>query len=231
MGSKTRGPKESDYAPTQTEKTAASIAKADADYFANTYDPLLVEMRDKATSEDIGSTLRGTANADTMQALTGNLDLGVAQNMGAAADLATGAVGQMLAANIATKDAKTTQQTDVLGTARGQQASTGDALAQAARMASSTDLNRIQNKQALRRSRRAALMDTAMAAGSQMAQNKGTTNEFFTKRSVNPSLGGASGNDIGYKQYGLFNKSKFHNLSNNRLANVNLGPISGEEIG
>ena len=84
MGSKTRGPKESDYAPTQTEQTAAAIAKADADYFERTYDPLLVEMRDKAATEDVASTIRGRAGADTMQALTSNLDLGVAQNMGAA---------------------------------------------------------------------------------------------------------------------------------------------------
>ena len=42
MGSK---PKQQEYQPSETEKTQAAIAKADADYFARTYDPLLLEMR------------------------------------------------------------------------------------------------------------------------------------------------------------------------------------------
>ena len=227
MGSKTRGPKAEDYKPTETEQTAAAIAKADADYFANTYDPLLVEMRDKTATEDVGSTLRGTANADTMQALTGNLDLGVAQNMGAAADLATGAVGQMLAANVATKDAKIDQQTGVLGTARGQRADTGDALSQAARMASSTDLNRIQNKQALRRARRGALMDTAMAAGSQMGKNIADTSNLFIKQSANLSRN--MDGDLGYKRYGLGKNNKFKLLSQPRLNDQAYAKLQGFE--
>ena len=174
MGSKTRAPEVQDYAPTATEKTAASIAKADSDYFKKTYDPLLREMRDKAASEDVGSTLRGRAAADTQQALTSNLDLGTVQNIGAGAERALAATGQMLAANTETKNIKMEEQANVLGTARGQEARTGDALAQSARMAASTDLNRVQNEQMVRRARRGALMDVGLAAGSKMASNIGT---------------------------------------------------------
>ena len=171
MGSKTRAPKEKDYAPTQTEKTAAAIAKADADYFKKTYDPLLVEMRDKAASEDVASTLRGRAAADTQQALTADLDLGSVQNIGDGAERALAATGQILAANTAAKGAKMEDQLNVLGIARGQEAGTGDALAQSARIAASTDLNRVRNEQAVRRARRGALMQTASAAASRGMSN------------------------------------------------------------
>ena len=186
MGSKTRAPQEKDYAPTQTEKTAAAIAKADSDYFKKTYDPLLVEMRDKAASEDVASTLRGRAAADTQQALTADLDLGSVQNIGDGAERALAATGQILAANTAAKGAKMEDQLNVLGIARGQEAGTGDALAQSARIAASTDLNRVRNEQAVRRARRGALMQTGLAAASKGLSNMQTTGDFFT--SENPNI-------------------------------------------
>tara|TARA_Y100001937_G_scaffold26421_1_gene37943 strand:+ start:9232 stop:9927 length:696 start_codon:yes stop_codon:yes gene_type:complete len=206
MGSKTRAPKEKDYAPTQTEKTAAAIAKADADYFKKTYDPLLVEMRDKAASEDVASTLRGRAAADTQQALTADLDLGSVQNIGDGAERALAATGQILAANTAAKGAKMEDQLNVLGIARGQEAGTGDALAQSARIAASTDLNRVRNEQAVRRARRGALMQTGLAAASKGLSNMQTTGEFFTSESPN-IMSDASGRQ--YKQqFNLFGNYK-----------------------
>ena len=91
MGSK---PKKSEYKASDTEKTQAAIAAADQRYFQQTYDPLLVEMRDKAATEDVASTLRGRAQADTMQALTspggGAQGYGMAQDVDSAANLAIG---------------------------------------------------------------------------------------------------------------------------------------------
>ena len=111
MGGK---PKKQEYKPSETEKIQAAIAKADADYFAKTYDPLLVEMRDKAAKEDVASTLRGRAQADTYQALTGDgSNIAIASDIGTAANLAVGATGQILDANRVAKDAKTTQQVGV----------------------------------------------------------------------------------------------------------------------
>jgi hypothetical protein len=182
MGSKTRAPQESDYVAPQVEKTATAIAKADSDYFTKNYDPLLQQMRDKAASEDVGSTLRGRAAADTQQALTSNFDLGTVQNINAGAERALAATGQMLAANTAAKNVKTEEQLNVLGTARGQEANTGDALAQSARMAASTDLNRVKNEQAVRRARRGALMQIASSAGSKMLAIKEQQENFLLQK-------------------------------------------------
>jgi len=180
MGSK---PKKSEYKPSETEKTQAAIAKADADYFSKTYDPLLVEMRDKAATEDIGATLRGRAQADTYQALTGEgANLSVAQDVGTAANLAVGATGQMLDANTVAKEAKVTQQVGVLGTARGQAADAGDALAQASKLARSEGLTRAKAKQDVRLARSRAAFDIGMAGAKKMAQNLGDTGKPFRSK-------------------------------------------------
>lgn len=179
MGSK---PKQQEYQPSETEKTQAAIAKADADYFAKTYDPLLVEMRDKAAKEDVGATLRGRANADTYQALTGEgADIGVAQDVGTAANLAVGATGQILDANKAAKNVKVTEQVGVLGTARGQAANAGDALAQASKLARSEGLTKAKAKQTVRSARRKAAFDIGTALGKKALKNKFETGSFLTQ--------------------------------------------------
>lgn len=179
MGSK---PKQQEYQPSETEKTQAAIAKADADYFAKTYDPLLVEMRDKAAKEDVGATLRGRANADTYQALTGEgADIGVAEDVGTAANLAVGATGQILDANKAAKNVKVTEQVGVLGTARGQAANAGDALAQASKLARSEGLAKAKAKQTVRSARRKAAFDIGTALGKKALQNKFETDSFLTQ--------------------------------------------------
>ena len=177
MGGK---PKKQEYKPSETEKIQAAIAKADADYFAKTYDPLLVEMRDKAAKEDVASTLRGRAQADTYQALTGDgSNIAIASDIGTAANLAVGATGQILDANRVAKDAKTTQQVGVLGTARGQAADAGDALAQASKLARSEGLTKAKAKQDVRLARRGAAFKIASAGGEKMLQNLGETGDPF----------------------------------------------------
>lgn len=180
MGSK---PKKSEYKASDTEKTQAAIAAADQRYFQQTYDPLLVEMRDKAATEDVASTLRGRAQADTMQALTspggGAQGYGMAQDVDSAANLAIGATGQMLAANRAAKDAKVTQQVGVLGTARGQAADAGDALAQASKLARSEGLAQASAKQQVRMAKQKAAFDVASAGAQKMMANVGDTGSPF----------------------------------------------------
>ena len=63
MGSK---PKPAQYQPSETEKVQAAIAKADQEYFQQTYNPLIIKMRDQAKSKDTENILRGRAQADTM---------------------------------------------------------------------------------------------------------------------------------------------------------------------
>ena len=92
-------PKAQDYQASEAEKTQASVAKAEKDYFNQTYAPLLREMRDTASKEDLGSVARGVAGADTMQTLTGRPTLSGARSVDESADLASAAVGQMAAAS------------------------------------------------------------------------------------------------------------------------------------
>ena len=67
MGSK---PKQQDYQASDGEKASASVAMAEYTYFKQKYDPLLQKMRDDSLGTNDDKTLRGRANADTMQALT-----------------------------------------------------------------------------------------------------------------------------------------------------------------
>lgn len=181
-------PKRKDYGPSATEQIQASIAKADVDYFASTYDPLLVEMRDKAATEDVASTLRGRAQADTMQALTGpqaqggGAGLSIAEDTQHAANLAIGATGQILAANQAAKDVKVTEQVGVLGTVRGQAADAGDALARSARLATSEGLSKAKAKQDVRLARRGAAFKVGIAVGGKMLKNIGETGSFLSAK-------------------------------------------------
>ena len=140
MGSK---PKQQDYQPSEVEKTQARIAKADQEFFQQTYDPLLQKMRDDSLKQDTQSTLRGRAQADTMQALTGDgSNLNLARGVDTTADAAMGAVGNILQANVLAKDVKDKMQTNVLGVARGQAADAGSGLASASKLARAEDLNR-----------------------------------------------------------------------------------------
>lgn len=179
MGSK---PKQQDYQPSETEKTQAAIAAADQRYFKKTYDPLLREMRDQAATEKVAPTLRGRAQADTMQALTGQTNLGLVQGLGQTRNIASGAVGQILSANQAAKGVKTAQQVGVLGAARGQAADAGDALAQASRLARSEGLAKAKAKQDVRLSRNNMLFDLGRSGFRQAMSNISQTGDWRYSR-------------------------------------------------
>ena len=197
------GPSRSDYKPSQAEVDQERIAKADAAYFQSTYDPLLLEMRDKAASERVAPTLRGRAQADTMQALTGRPSLSLVQGIDQSANIASGAMSQMLSANVAAKDVKTQMQVGVLGVARGQAADAGDALAQASRLARSEGLAKASAKQQVRLARRQAVFDVGKAGFGKMMQNYGETGKLLQARGA-PSYDKDLG--WGYGQVGPFGK-------------------------
>lgn len=195
------GPSRSDYKPSQAEVDQERVAKADAAYFQSTYDPLLLEMRDKAASERVAPTLRGRAQADTMQALTGRPSLSLVQGIDQSANIASGAMSQMLSANVAAKDVKTQMQIGVLGTARGQAADAGDALAQASRLARSEGLAKASAKQQVRLARRQAVFDIGKAGFGKILQNYGETGELLQakgKATYDPNKG------WGFEKTGLF---------------------------
>lgn len=178
MGGKSK-PRQSEYAPSATEQTQAAIAQADADYFTKTYDPLLVGLRDKVKNENIEATLKGRAGADTMQALTSTSNMPHSSDIDLAGNLATAATGQMLSARVAASQAKNESKLNVLKTARGQRADTGSALAQASRLRASEDLNRIGQKQAIRRAKRQATFQIGSDMAAQALQNYQRTSSPF----------------------------------------------------
>lgn len=174
MGSK---PKKQDYEASEAEKASASVAMAEYQYFKQRYDPLLRQMRDKSMSEDIGSTLRGRANADTMQALTSQPSYQATQSTTATGDMAQAYQGQLGVANRNAKQIQNTMRTNVLGTARGQAADAQTGMAQASRLATSEALSRAKAKQTVAMAKHQAAGQIAGALLMQGADNMSTTGE------------------------------------------------------
>jgi hypothetical protein len=146
-------PKKSEYKASEAEKTQASVAQAEKNYFNENYAPLLREMRDQSMQEDLGGVARGVAGADTMQSLTGKPTLSSARSVDESADLASAAVGQMAAASAQGLAASRKQQTGVLGTARGQAGEAMSGLAQASRIQNTKDLQAAKAKQMVRQAK------------------------------------------------------------------------------
>ena len=158
MGRRSK-PKAEDYAPSALEKSQAAISAEEQRHFEQTYQPLLEQQRDIAAKEKFAPTLKGRAQADTMQALTGESDLSLSQGLGQSGNIALGAIGNQLAANTDALNASTESQLNVLGTASGQRMTAGDALANAARLKQSENLSKAQAKQTVRLARNAALFN------------------------------------------------------------------------
>ena len=183
MGS---GPKKQDYEASESERASASVAMAEYQYFKQRYDPLLQQMRDQSMTEDIGSNLRGRANADTMQALTSQPTYGATQSTTATGDLAQAYQGQLGVANQSAKQVQNTMRTNVLGTARGQAADAQTGMAQASRLATSEALSRAKAKQTVAMSKQQAAGQIAGALLMQGAQNMGTKGEKMAGDGMGP---------------------------------------------
>ncbi len=136
-------------------------------------------MRDKASSEDLGSVARGVAGADTMQSLTGKPTLSGARSVDESADLASAAVGQMAAASAQGLAAQRQQQTGVLGTARGQAGEAMSGLAQASRIQNTKDLQAAKAKQMVRQAQTEAAVNIGTKLGKQGFENLGNDTSFF----------------------------------------------------
>lgn len=168
MGSKAKKAEASD-----AEKANAEVGAAEYAYFKQRYDPLLQNMRDKSLTEDIASGLRGRANADTMQALSPTSYTAINRS-DATGDLAQAVSGQMGVANTAAKDVQNTQQTNVLGTARGQVADAQSGMSIASRLGTSEALAKAQAKQDVAAAKFAAAAQVATTFAAQGIDNMKT---------------------------------------------------------
>ena len=173
-------PKASEYKASAAEKTQASVAKAEKDYFNQKYAPLLREMRDESMNEDLGGVARGVAGADTMQTLTGEgPSLGGTRSVDQSADLASAAIGQMAAASAQGLAASRNQQTNVLGVARGQAGEAMSGLAQASKIQNTKDLQHARANQQIREARFGAAVKVGTTLGMQGLKNKREEKSFF----------------------------------------------------
>ena len=177
MGSK---PKKQDYKPSEGEKASASVAMAEYKYFKEKYDPLLQKMRDESLTERVDKTLRGRANADTMQALTTGPMAKMALDGQGADDLAKAYQGQLGLADKKAEEIRNQKQLNVLGTARGQASDAQSGMAQAASLQTSEALNRAKNKQTVANAKMTAVGQVAGAALMKGMQNKATTGQRDT---------------------------------------------------
>ena len=202
MGSRSK-PKKEDYKPSELEKAQAAIASEEQRYFEQTYQPLLQRQRDIAAKEKFAPTLKGRAQADTMQALTGQSDLSLSQGLGQSGNIALGAIGNQLAANTDAANASAESQLNVLGTATGQRMTAGDALANAARLKQSEDLSKAQAKQTVRLARNQALFNIGKNVASMGAANIGSGGTFFSGK-----VGGMQGGQAGTFDTGFFGMRK-----------------------
>jgi hypothetical protein len=172
-------PKQSDYQASDAEKASASVALQNYNYFKQNYSPILQQMRDKAQNTDVGTTLRGRANADTMQALT-QPSYRNTQQVDYGADLGKAYQGQLGVANTSAKQIQNQMGTNVLGTARGQAADASTGMARLSRLGTSEALNRARNKQMVAQSKIDAAVTMGGAFGLQGMDNKSTGGTFFT---------------------------------------------------
>jgi len=214
MGSK---PKQQDYQASEGEKASASVAMAEYTYFKQKYDPLLQKMRDDSLGTNDDKTLRGRANADTMQALTSAPMAQQAMSGQGSEDLAQAYQGQLGIADKSAEDIRNKKQMNVLGTARGQASDAQSGMAQAANLATSEALERAKNKQLVSQAKMTAIGQVAGAALAQGMANRETTGQKMGANGMGPPQEVKGSffspvNDAGQKVSGFNNRLAFSNI-------------------
>lgn len=214
MGSK---PKQQDYQASEGEKASASVAMAEYTYFKQKYDPLLQKMRDDSLGTNDDKTLRGRANADTMQALTSAPMAQQAMSGQGSEDLAQAYQGQLGIADKSAEDIRNKKQMNVLGTARGQASDAQSGMAQAANLATSQALERAKNKQLVSQAKMTAIGQVAGAALAQGMANKATTGQKMGANGMGPPQEVKGSffspvDDAGQKVSGFNNRLAFSNI-------------------
>ncbi len=173
-------PKKSEYQASESEKASAAVAMAEHQYFQQRYAPLLRQMRDNTASDDGIRSLRARANADTMQTLTATPSYAQTQALDLAGDMSAAYQGQLGTATQAGKAQQVKEKLDVLGTARGQQATGSQAMSNASNIATSNLLSKAADKQTVRQARQNAMATVGSELLVQGAKNKAGGGDFFT---------------------------------------------------
>ena len=178
MGSK---PKKSDYQPSEADRTNAAISLQRYNDFKTKYQPMLVEMRDKAQRTGLVKIAKGKTNADVMQTLERATP---AARAATTVDETTGNTGRALASQLEKATAQGTNARNEMGTgvlaAANQQALTAqDGLAAVARINTGSTLAKAAREQSERDSKLSALTQLGTAFVGQGMQNMDGGGTFF----------------------------------------------------
>lgn len=178
-------PKQQNYKPSAADKANASVAMAEYQFFKQYYDPLLQQARDKSMSEDFSETLRGRANADTMQAISPS-GYRSTQISDLPSDMNMAIQGQLQEASAAGKKIQNTMQTNVLGTASRQKADSQTGMGIASRLGTSDALSKAKAKQTERDALYGAGAQLITAVGLQGYDNMQTTGQLMAADGMGP---------------------------------------------
>ena len=141
-----KGPSKKDYAPSAAETASAQIAQSRYNDFKTKYAPLLKIRAAESQTDAVKTSLRGRAQADTMQALS-KPSLAVAESPTAAGDMAEATTGQLSKANTKAREYNNQVGLSVLSRANQQAATAQEGLATASRLSTSSALAKAQAKQ------------------------------------------------------------------------------------
>jgi len=181
MGS---SPKKQDYQPTESDKALTRQSLKDFDKAHELYFPKLEELKAQAASGDVARTLRGRANADTMQKGTAPSYL-AANKTDNAGLLGSALSGQLGDASAAGEKFQNDMETSILATRQGQSGVASQGLSALAKMDTNARLQNLQNKQLVDQAR-SKMTGKLVMAGVNYGAEKGLfggagskTNDFF----------------------------------------------------
>ena len=201
----------SQYEPGPGETMSAAIAADQARKFAQNYQPLLIEARDRNIDKELLSHTRMRGNADAMQALTApeNLSMGLVADPEVNSAVSMGLSAQLGEADYARKGAHNDQQLGTMQAANGLSSTAQSGLAAAARLESAERLNQARRTQSERASRHSMAGNIAGAFLGQGIANmrSGPDAGFFSpmkKTGVDMSTG-----EYKYEKMGLGDRLKW----------------------
>tara|TARA_R110002012_G_scaffold63696_3_gene167522 strand:- start:45 stop:638 length:594 start_codon:yes stop_codon:yes gene_type:complete len=183
-------PNRQDYQPTESDKALARQSLKDFDKAHELYFPKLEELKAQAASGDVARTLRGRANADTMQKGTAPSYL-AANKTDNAGLLGSALSGQLGDASARGEKFQNDMETSILATRQGQSGVASQGLSALAKMDTNARLQNLQNKQLVDQAR-SNMTGKLVMAGVNYGAEKGLfggadskSNEFFQNFSSN----------------------------------------------
>ena len=183
-------PKKQDFQPTESDKALTRQSLKDFDKAHELYFPKLEELKAQAASGDVARTLRGRANADTMQKGTAPSYL-AANKTDNAGLLGSALSGQLGDASARGEKFQNDMETSILATRQGQSGVASQGLSALAKMDTNARLQNLQNKQLVDQAR-SKMTGKLVMAGVNYGAEKGLfggadskSNEFFQNFSSN----------------------------------------------